>query len=143
MTVRLRIGILAVALIAVFAYLRDPPWLMHVTSGLGEWQTDERGDPYRWTQGRASFFVPARAGAVALTVRALKDTPTDWPINVTLSVDSRPARLVPLPDEEWQTVTVDLPPPGGRDVRRIDIHLDRMRKQQRGVQLRPVLLHPR
>lgn len=143
MTARVRVGLIALALLAVFAYLRDPPWLVHVTSGMGEWETDERGEPYRWTQGRASFFVPADAGRVTLRLRALNDTPTDWPINVTVSVDDRPAQLVPLPDEEWHTVSVDLPPPGSRAVRRIGIHLDRTRKQQRGVQLRPLLMHPR
>ena len=143
MTTRLRVGLLALALLAVLSYLRDPTWLLHVTSGMGQWETDERGEPYRWTQGRASFFVPADVGAVTLTIRALNDTPTDWPINVTLSVDNRPARLLPLPDEAWHTVTIDLPPSGSRDARRIDIHLDRMRKQQRGVQLRAAVLHPR
>ena len=73
MAVRSIAGILA--LVALLAYLRDPPWLLHLTTGLGARQTDEIGEPYRWAQGRASLFVPSGARSVALTMRALKDTP--------------------------------------------------------------------
>jgi hypothetical protein len=139
MAVRSIAGMLA--LVALLAYLRDPPWLLHLTTGLGARQTDEIGEPYRWAQGRASLFVPSGARSVALTMRALKDTPQDWPINATISIDDRPVQRVSLDDESWRTLTVRLPSKGSRDAARVDIHLDRVRKGQRGVQLREPVLH--
>ena len=128
--------ILAVAaLAAVLAYLRDPPWLVNVTSGLTAWETDAQGVRYRWTRGRASFFVPADAGEITLGLRSVKDTPEDWPITAVISLDDRPANLVRFEDEQWHTVRLRLPPPGSRAVRRVDIKLDRLRSGQRGLQL--------
>ena len=49
------------------AYLRDPPWLGQITSGLRTWETDRRhGERFRWTTGRASFFVPREARVMTL-----------------------------------------------------------------------------
>jgi hypothetical protein len=130
-----------VALVALLAYLRDPPWLLNLTTGIGAWQTDETGEPYRWTQGRASFFVPSGTRSVALTLRALKDMPQDWPINATISLDDRPVQRVSLDDDNWRTLTIRLPSKGRRDATRVDIHLDRVRSGQRGVQLREPALY--
>lgn len=126
----------ALALIGILAYLRDPPWLLHVTSGLSTPARDESGVVFRWTRGHASFFVPADASAVALTMRSLNDTPSDRPITVTISIDDRPVQIVSFQDESWRDVNVPLPPPGSRRVRRIDLKLDRLRSHHRGVQLR-------
>lgn len=141
-TKRLPLVAVLIALVAALAYLRDPPWLLRVTSGLGSRLSDETGQPYRWTGGRASFFIPSEARTLELTMRALKDTDADWPINATVSVDGGPAELVPFPDGAWRRVRIRLPPRGGRDVRRIDIHLDRVRRGQRGVQLREPVVDP-
>ena len=51
-----------VALLAVGAalvYLRDPPWIGDVTSGMRPWDHDESGVLYRWTEGHASFYIPS------------------------------------------------------------------------------------
>ena len=138
LTIRSRAVLLVTVavLLPLLAYLRDPPWLHDVTTGLGAWQVDETGERYRWTGARASFFVPADSTTISLTMRALNDTPEDWPINAMITVDDRPAQLVPFPDESWRTIRIRLPPPGERAVRRIDIHLDRVRRHQPGIQLR-------
>ena len=52
------------------AYLYDPPWVGQITSGLGEWRTDPSGMRYRWTNGHATFFVPSKATAMMLPLRA-------------------------------------------------------------------------
>jgi hypothetical protein len=134
----------ALALVAALAYLRDPPWLLHVTSGLSTPERDEAGVEFRWTRGHASFFVPADAPAVVLSMRSLNDTPSDRPITVTISIDDRPAEVVSFQDESWRDVRLPLPPAGRRRVRRIDLKLDRLRSQHRGVQLRePQILSSR
>jgi hypothetical protein len=130
----------AVLLLAAMAYLRDPPWLLNVTSGLTSWETDEQGARYRWTNGRASFFVPADAGSIVLTVRSMKDAPADWPITATITIDDRPATVVTFRDEGWREIGIRLPPRGSRRVRRFDIKLDRLRSAQRGIQLQEIRL---
>ena len=134
--------VVAAAVVAALAYLRDPPWLLNLTSGLSPWETDAEGIRYRWTRGRASFFVPADAGEIALRLRSIKDTPADWPITATIAIDGRPADRIRIDDEQWQTVRFRLPPRGTRAVRRIDISLDRLRAGQRGLQLALVLPLP-
>jgi len=128
---------LALVLIAALAYLRDPPWLLHVTSGLSTPARDESGVEFRWTRGHASFFVPARASAVVLSLRALNDGPDERPITLTITIDDRPVQIVSFQDESWRDVTLRLPPAGSRRARRIDLELDRLRAHQRGLQLRP------
>ena len=76
--------IVATLLVSALTYLRDPPWLAHVTSGIGNWQTDSDGTRYRWTTGHASFFVPSSADVVTLRMRAPKRDPGEWPITATL-----------------------------------------------------------
>ena len=114
-------------LAALLAYLRDPPWLIHLSSGLAAWRTDATGIRYRPMGGRASFFVPAGAAAVTFPVRARFESPEDWPITATFSVDDRPVERLVLADGSWRTVTIDLRRATRRRVRRIDIHADRTR----------------
>lgn len=133
---RIAACVLATALaVGGLAYLHDPPWLIGVSSGLTVWETDPEGIRYRWTRGRASFFVPADSGVVTLQLRSVKDTPSDWPITATITIDDRPAELIRFDDERWRSVRLRLPAPGRRSVRRVDIRLDRVRSGQRGVQL--------
>ena len=127
----------AVAVLAAVAYLRDPPWLLQVTSGLSKWEAGDDGIRYRWTRGRASFFVPADASSAILTMRSVRHLPDDWPITATMTIDDRPVRVIMFHDEEWREVRLRMPPPGSRDVARIDITLDRAR-YGRGLQLQQV-----
>ena len=120
---------------AALAYLRDPPWLVRVTSGLTRWETDADGTRYRWTRGRGSFFVPSANEFVTFRIRAPREDPRDWPITATITIDDRPADIVKVSEESWTVVRLRLPARGGRKVRRIDIKLDRVRASQRGVQL--------
>lgn len=53
-----------------------------------------------------------------------------------ITVDERPAQVVSFQDESWRDVTLPLPPPASRKARRIDLKLDRLRNNHRGVQLR-------
>jgi hypothetical protein len=52
MTRRRFVMLVAIAIIVIgtLAYLRDPPWLLTTTSGLGEWQADA-GTRFRWMGG--------------------------------------------------------------------------------------------
>jgi len=128
-------AIVTLLLVAPLGYLRDPPWLVHVTSGLTDWETDHDGVRYRWTRGRGSFFVPADQESVTFRMRAPKDDPRDWPVTATITIDDRPADVINVDEAEWRTIRLRLPPRGGRRVRRIDIKLDRVRSGNRGVQL--------
>ncbi len=133
---RIVIGVVAVlALAAALAYLRDPPWLMNVTSGFSRWEADQSGGRYRWMAGHASFFVPAGARGIEIPLRARFDSPQDWPISATITIDDRPADRLVFTDDSWKTSRLTLPPRGTRRVRRIDIRVDRTRQGNRGLQV--------
>ena len=126
----------AVALLLVaLVYLRDPVWILQSTSGLRQWQVASDGTRFRWTGGHASFFVPSAAGTIEIPLRTTFDRPDDPPIVVTISMDDRPVDRIVLSDAAWHRGIVRLPPPGSRRARRIDIHVDRTREGNRGVQL--------
>ena len=129
----------AVILIAALAYLRDPPWLIGLESGLRRWQNNEDGVRYRWTDGHASFFVPASAPSITIPTRVTFDSREDPPVLVTIAIDDRPADSFALRDDRWLTRRLVMPPPGTRRVRRIDIRVDRLRSGNRGIQLGPVM----
>lgn len=133
--------VIAVLLIAIaLAYLRDPPWLRTMTTGLRGWETDADGRRYRWTGGHASFFVPSSAAAIQIPMRATFDAPDQWPIAATVTIDDRPADRVVLDTPSWRVLLVRLPPGAHRRVRRIDIRVDRTRADNRGVQLGEVVV---
>ncbi len=75
-------------LIGAVYWLRDPAWLATVESGFGQWQADAEQTKYRWTAGRASFFVPSSLSEIRIPVRPGRET-EGWPIVVTVSVDDR------------------------------------------------------
>lgn len=116
-------------------YLHDPAWLSSYSSGFHPWEQAEDGRRVRWTKGHASFFVPSDAKRVTLPLRSLKDTSSDWPITVTVTIDDRLAERLTMHDEEWRELALRLPPPAGRRLRRIDLKLDLVRSRLRGVQL--------
>ena len=121
-------------LIGAVYWLRDPAWLATVESGFGQWQVDAEQTKYRWTAGRASFFVPSSTSEIRIPVRPGRET-DGWPIVVTMSVDDRVVDRLSLTSNVWHLSRVRLPPPGSRHVRRIDIHVDRTIDGSRGVQI--------
>jgi hypothetical protein len=125
--------VLLAAVCALLAYLRDPPWLMKITSGLRPPQTDASGRRFRWSGGHASLFVPSNARLVSIPLRAAFDSPADPPVTVTITIDDRPADRLVLQDPEWHLSTIRLPAAGSRRVRRIDIRVDRTRDDNYGV----------
>jgi hypothetical protein len=137
-----RLGAISVIVIAVAAatYLRDPPWLLQVTSGVGRWQAGSEGR-FRWTGGRASFFVPARAPRIRLRLRS--PHALEAPSVVRIDVDDWPAALVALRDTAWTEATVPLDE-GMRARRRavrVDLHVDRTwGALSRGVQLGEIVI---
>ena len=135
---------LAIVVVAsMVAYLRDPAWLAGVESGLHAWRTGPDGARYRWTTGHASFFVPASSSRLSIPVRVTFDQPGDPPVRVRIAVDDRPADEFELRDDRWSTRRILLPPPGSRHLRRIDIRVDRLRSDNRGIQLGEIGLEPR
>lgn len=123
----------ALALVAALAYLRDPPWILAMTSGLREWETAADGTRYRWTGGHASFFVPSDANAVEIPVRTNFDTANSGPVVVTVTLDDRLVDRIVLTDAAWRYSLFRLPPPGGRRARRIDVRVDRLRDDNHGA----------
>lgn len=135
MTRRTWLGaVLAAAAIAgSLAYLRDPPWLLRVSSGMRAWQTGPDGTRYRWASGHSSFFVPSGAASIEIPMRAPFDGPNDWPIVATITLDDRPVDRLTLSDAAWHRSVIALPARSSRRVRRIDIRLDRTRNENHGV----------
>jgi hypothetical protein len=135
MTRLLSLGIVAAALVAALAYLRDPPWLAGMESGFRRWETTADGTRYRWTGGHASFFVPATARAIVIPARTTFNDPTDPPVLVSIAIDDRQADEFVLRDAQWRAHELQLPPPGRRRLRRVDVRVDRLRLGLRGVQV--------
>lgn len=129
------VGSIVVAAAAA-AYLRDPPWLVDVSSGFSRSRDGRQGRRYRWIGGRASFFVPAGARVVHVPLRAPHGG--DEAVVVRIDLDDRPAALVALRDTSWTEATVVVPPAAGRGRRvvRVDLHVDRTwGPLSRGVQV--------
>jgi hypothetical protein len=117
----------AALLILAAAYLRDPPWAGRVTSGLRDWEEDPPGTRFRWTMGRASFFVASDATSMTLPLRAVFPGPGGRPVVVRVSVDDRWLADVELdrPDA-WVRAPLPLPRrPTSRRFRRVDLHVSR------------------
>jgi len=134
MVTRTRLAAAATAaafVIALAMYLHDPPWAGSVTSGFRPWRVDGRGERFRWTTGRASFFVPADATAMTLKLRPLEPL-SDKPITVDVAVDDRALATIALPDplhpdpNQWVRTTLPLPRrPSSRRFRRVELHVHR------------------
>lgn len=109
------------------ASLRDPSWAGQITSGLRDWEEDPPGTRFRWTTGRASFFVPSDATAMTVPLRAVFPGPNGGPTIVSVSVDDRWLADLALPDPDaW--VRTELPLPlkeTSRRFRRVDLHVNR------------------
>jgi hypothetical protein len=136
-------GILGLLLAAAAAIaLHDPPWIANVTAGLGDWHVDEHGTRFRWTSGRASFYVPSDATAMTLPLRPLPPLGRR-PISIDVRVDDRWLATLELPDKTtpdlnaWVRPTLPLPRKDtSRRYRRIDLRVRRWLEQYNlGVQL--------
>jgi len=141
-----RITLTAVAVFAIaggLAYLRDPAWLGGITEGLGPVETDAAGARSRTMGGHASFFVAADAHGVTFPLRIPFDTPADWPVTASITLDDTPVDRLLLSDDTWRTVRFRLPPRGTRRFRRVDIRVDRTRAHGRGPQVGEVRLDGR
>ena len=132
---------LLVAAVAALWYLRDPAWLAHQTTGLRPWQRDADGRAYRWSGGHASFFVPSDAKQLRVPVATIFDPRQprgDEPMLVTFTIDDRRAARVLLGDPRVQEVILDMPAPGSRRVRRVDVRTNITRESNHGVMVGPV-----
>jgi hypothetical protein len=125
---RVRIAAGIVAMAGVLAYLHDPPWAGRVTSGLRPWEENPPGTFFRWTTGRASFFVPATAKAITLPLLAVFPGRDGSPVRVEIRVDGRFLANIELVDpKEW--VRPELPlgrTRGHLHFRRIDLFVSRV-----------------
>ncbi len=129
--------IAALALAALLAYLRDPPWLGGVTSGLSAWTRDAGGTPFRWTTGHATFYVPAGVRDLIIPLRAIHARRGHLPLTVRVEVDGRPAHALALDDERWHEVHVPIGAAAAkRRHRRIELRVNRTHGRfYRGVQV--------
>lgn len=130
--------LLVLATAAALAYLRDPPWLIDETTGLRPWQRAADGRRARWSGGHASFFVPSNVRALRVPIATTFDDTEpggDRPMLVSFSIDDRRAGRTVLTGPGWQDVTLALPAPGTRRVRRIDLRTSVTRTDNRGVQI--------
>jgi len=130
----------ALGIIAALIYLRDPPWVLTMTSGMRPWETDSTGRRIRWMGGHASFFVPADARSIVIPLRTTFDRSDDWPITVTVSIDDRSADRLRLTDGRWRQITLTMPARGSRRARRIDLTMDRTRDDNRSAAIGDVII---
>jgi hypothetical protein len=129
-----------IALVAALAYLRDPPWIGTVTSGMREWEYSDPETVFRWTAGRASLFIPSDAKAVVIPLRSGIPGPLNGEVPVEIRVDGRFLASIMLRDPAvW--VRQELPLGNrvtNRRFRRIDLHVPRAVGQgNRGVMTGP------
>ena len=124
---RATIAAVAIATIAALAYLYDPPWIGGLTSGMRAWEEDPPGTFFRWTTGRATFFVPSSTREMTLPLRAVFPGPDGGPVTVDVRVDDRWLATMELRDPAaWVRPQLPL---GGRSGfrrhRRIDLRINR------------------
>ena len=118
----------AFAVAGAAAYLYDPPWAGSVTSGLRGWEEDPPGTRFRWTTGRASFFIPSDSTTLTLPLRAVFPGPNGGPTLVDIRADDRWLATIALPNpDEWVRPTLPLGRrPTRRRFRRIDLRVNRV-----------------
>jgi hypothetical protein len=139
---RLQSIIGAVLIAGAVIYLRDPPWIGGVTSGLRGWDGPP-GARFRWTSGHATFFVPHDATAMTLPLKSGFPSADGHPVSVDVSVDDRWLATVELSDPSaWVRQALPLPRRATtRRFRRIDLRVSRTVGQfNLGVQLGEIAL---
>ncbi len=112
---------------AAVVYLRDPPWTGQITSGMRDWEEDPPGTRFRWTTGRASFFIPSTAATMTLPLRAVFPGKDGKPVVVSISVDDRWLADIELPNPDaWVRTALPLPRRStSRRFRRVDLRVNR------------------
>ena len=119
-------GLLAAG--AVLGYLYDPPWMGGVTSGMRGWEQYPPGVLFRWTTGRATFYVPSNATTMTVPLRAVFPGPGGTPVSVELLDDGRFLATIELRDPDaWVRPTLPLKrTTSRRRFRRIDLGVSRV-----------------
>lgn len=119
----------AALIIALLAFLYDPPWSAEMTTGFHRWEQHQAGVRFRWTNGHASFFVPADATMVTVPMRAAFPGPDGAAVIVKVSVDDRWLADIALDDSDaWVHPRLPLPrKPTHRSFRRVDVRVGRVR----------------
>jgi hypothetical protein len=86
------------------------------------------GTRFRWTAGRASFFIPARATTMTLPLRAVFPGKNGQLVIVSVSVDDHWLADVQLPDPDaWRRASLPLPRRSTpRRFRRVDLRVNRV-----------------
>lgn len=117
--------------IAALAYLYDPPWIAQMTTGFHRWEQPQIGVRFRWTNGHASFFVPADATMVTVPMRAAFPGPDGAAVIVKVSVDDRWLADIVLDDSDvWVHPRLPLSrKPTRRSFRRVDVRVGRVRTE--------------
>ena len=119
---------IAVAMLAAVLYLRDPPWAGRMTSGLRSWEEDPPGTRFRWTFGRATFFIPADATAMTLPLRSVFPGPDGAAVAVDVRVDDRWLATIQLTEPDaWVRPLLPIGRrPTNRRYRRVDLRISRV-----------------
>jgi hypothetical protein len=138
MRARVTIAACVVLLAVLLAWLRDPPWVGGVTSGLGPVVADVDGRPVRRTRGHAVFYIPSSAATLAIPLRAHRPRRGFLPVTVRVSIDDALVDEIVIADEQWHVskVAVGRRRATSRRYRRVDLRLSRTW----GPQLAGVLL---
>ena len=121
-------ALVVLAAIAALACLHDPPWMGGVTSGLRPWEQDPPGTFFRWTAGRATFFVPSSTSTMTLPLRAVFPGPGGTPVRVDVRQDGALLGTIELsqPDAWVNTQLTLKPSQARRRFRRIDLRISRV-----------------
>lgn len=132
-----RCALTGLAVAVLVWWLRDPPFAPATETGLRPWTTGADGTRFRWTTGRASFFVPSGWDSIAVPVRAQAFSADALPVVVELSVDGRRLDRVSLRDEAWSSRVLPVRAlPSSRRYRRVDVRVNRVWSDSSlGVQL--------
>jgi len=118
---------IAIGALAALAMLRDPSWAGGVASGLRAWEEDPPGMRFRWSAGRASFFIPSEAATMVLPLRTEFAGPAGSPVEVQVFSDGRWVAAVQLPElHVWVRTVLPVRARTTRRYRRIDLHVNRV-----------------
>jgi hypothetical protein len=145
MRARVTIALCTVLLAVLLAWLRDPPWVGRMTSGLGPFVADVDGRPVRWTRGHAVFYIPSSAATVAIPLRAHRPRRGFLPVTVRVSIDDALVDEIAIADERWHVsqVAVGRRRQTWRRHRRVDLRLSRTwGLEQKSVLLGEVTTEP-
>jgi hypothetical protein len=140
---RFKVVVALIALVAALAYLRDPPWIGGMTSGLRDWDHGDPAQVFRWTNGRGSIFIPSSATAVMIPLRSAFPAPGGGPVIVEIRADDQYLATITLTDPAvW--VRPEFPlgnRPTSRRFRRIDFHVNRVIQERLlGVMVGPATI---